>query len=422
MGVSARETHYCGSNSTTYFIFCLNSQVFNKIVYLCRTTPGVCEHIHPVEDCLRRLIPILTGRNAVNDSIRSLFSLPARLGGLGLTNPIREADTQYHDSISILSPIVESIVMRNQTPIFTLLYESQIRKNKVKSNHRAHFNTLFSNLYESFSDPSLKRCLVVASEKGASSWLTALPIVEHGFALHKGAFIDAISLRYGWTPPHLPSHCICGSTFSIDHAMNCKCGGFPSIRHNELRNITAELLTETSSNVLIEPPLQPLTGEQLSHQSINTEDNAGVDIAASNVWSPSNRAFFDVRVYNPFSTTYIRSTLIAYHRRNEQEKRRQYDSRIRIVEHGTFTSLVFTTAGGMGPAATTFYKRLASNLSDHHKKPYSLILNWIRCRLSFSFLRSAILCLHGARSSYHRPIFSNINSLDRALSEGRVAH
>ena len=37
-------------------------------------------------------------------------------------------------------------------------------------------------------------------------------------------------------------------------------------------------------------------------------------------------------------------------------------------------------------------------------------------------LRSAILCLQGARSSYHKLIFSNLNSLDRALSEGRVAH
>ena len=71
--------------------------------------------------------------------------------------------------------------------------------------------------------------------------------------------------------------------------MNCKCGGFPSICHNELRNITTK--TETSSNVLIEPLLQPLTGKHLSHQSSNREDNAHVDIAASNVWSPSDRAF-----------------------------------------------------------------------------------------------------------------------------------
>ena len=146
-------------------------------------------------------------------------------------------------------------------------------------------------------------------------------------------------------------------------------GGFPCILHNELRKITAELLTETSSNVLIEPCLQPLTWEHLSHKSSNTEDNAQVDIATSNVWSPSDRAFFYVRIYNPFSTTYIRFTLKASHQRNEQETRRQYDTRIRTVEHGTFTLLVFTTAGGMGPAATTFYKRLPSNLSNHHNKP-----------------------------------------------------
>ena len=246
--------------------------------------------------------------------------------------------------------------------------------------------------------------------------------VLHGFTLHKGAFKDAICLRYGWTPSYLSSHCTCGSSFTINHAMNCKRGGFPSTRHNELRNITAELLTETCSNVLIEPLLQPLNGEQLSHQSSNTEDNARVDISASNVWSSFDRASFDVRVYNPFSSTYIRSTLKASHQRNEQEKRRQYDSRIRTVEHGTFTPLVFTIAGGMGPAATTFYKRLASNLSVHHNKPYSHTLNWIRCRLSFSLLRSAILCLCGAHSSYHRPIFSNLNLIDLALSKRKVAY
>ena len=34
----------------------------------------------------------------------------------------------------------------------------------------------------------------VSQEKGASTWLTALPINDHGFALHKSAFRDALSL------------------------------------------------------------------------------------------------------------------------------------------------------------------------------------------------------------------------------------
>ena len=126
--------------------------------------------------------------------------------------------------------------------------------------------------------------------------------------------------------------------------------------------------------------------------------------------------------YNPFSSTYIRSTLKASHQRNEQKKRHQYDCRIRTVKHDTFTPLVFTIAGGMGPAAITFYKRLASNLSVQHNKPYSHTLNWLCCRLFFSLLRSATLCLRGAHSSYHRPIFSNLNLIDLALSEGKVAY
>jgi len=42
-------------------------------------------------------------------------------------------------------------------------------------------------------------CQIVSlpSEKEASSWLSVLPIEEHGFALHKGAFRVALCLRYG---------------------------------------------------------------------------------------------------------------------------------------------------------------------------------------------------------------------------------
>ena len=88
----------------------------------------------------------------------------------------------------------------------------------------------------------LARVVTLASEKGASSWLTALPIDEHGFALHKGAFRDALSLRYNWQPTNLPTKCICSKPFSVDHALCCPTGGFPSTRHNQLRDLTAEAL------------------------------------------------------------------------------------------------------------------------------------------------------------------------------------
>ena len=45
------------------------------------------------------------------------------------------------------------------------------------------------------SPDSLKRSVELASEKGASSWLTTLPIADFGFKLHKGAFHDALAFE-----------------------------------------------------------------------------------------------------------------------------------------------------------------------------------------------------------------------------------
>ena len=41
-------------------------------------------------------------------------------------------------------------------------------------------------------------------------------------------------------------------------------GALPSIRH-DIRDLTARLLTEVCPNVAVDPELQPLTGETLSH-------------------------------------------------------------------------------------------------------------------------------------------------------------
>ena len=256
----------------------------------------------------------------------------------------------------------------------------------------------------------VQRCVELSQEKGASVWLTALPIENHGFALHKSAFRDALCLRYNWPLNNQPSQCSCGHSFSIDHALSCPTGGFPSIRHNEVRDITASLLSEVCHSVSIEPHLQPLSGETMPLRSANIDDNSRLDIAACGFWgSRFERAFFDVRVFNPCARSNRQASLLATYRRHEQEKKRQYDRRIREVEHSTFTPLVLSTTGGMGRAATTFYKRLAAMLSEKRDVPYSKMIGWIRCRMSFSLLRASVMSIRGTRSSatrgaLHEPI------------------
>ena len=104
-----------------------------------------------------------------------------------------------------------------------------------------------------------RRAMTVCVEKGASSWLSTLPIADHGFALHKGAFRAALFLQYGWSPHLLPSHCVCGQRLTIEHALICSRGEFPSIRHNEIRDMTDNLMREVCYGVGIEPCLQAVT-------------------------------------------------------------------------------------------------------------------------------------------------------------------
>ena len=224
------------------------------------------------------------------------------------------------------------------------------------------------------------------------------------FALHKGAFRDALCLRYGWQPPLLTANCVCGKHLASEHALSCPCGGFPSIRHNELRDLTAQFLTEMCPNVGIEPTLQPLGDEHLRHRTAIREDGAHLDIVAENFWGRDRQnAFFDVRVFNPYAQSHHSSTLAQCYRRNEQEKKRSYEERVRKVEHGSFSPLIFSTSGGLGPIGTVVYKRIASLIAEKWDQPYSRTLFWLRCKLSFSLLRSAIMCIQGSRSSYHHP-------------------
>ena len=195
--------------------------------------------------------------------------------------------------------------------------------------------------------------------------MSTLPITEHGFALHKGAFRDALCLRYGWHPQHLPSHCVCGAQFTIEHALSCHCGGFTSIRHNEVHDITADIMTEVCHGIGVEPHLQPVTGEHLTYRTANREDGACLDIVAESFWGwDRQRAYFDVRVFNPYAPSHQNTSLPQCYRRAENEKWRAYEEQIREIEHGSFSPLIFSTSGGMGPTANVVYKRLASLLSD----------------------------------------------------------
>ena len=50
--------------------------------------------------------------------------------------------------------------------------------------------------------------------------------------------------------------------------------------------------------------------------------------------------------------------------------------------YGMFTLLVLSSNGGMGKEATTSYKRLADMIAQKRNHDYSMVMGWLRCRIS----------------------------------------
>ena len=223
-----------------------------------------------------------------------------------------------------------------------------------------------------------------ASEKGASSWLTALPLNHHGFSLHKGAFRDELCLRYGWTPERLPSKCVCGLQFNPEHALSCPTSVFPSRRHNEIRDLLATLITEVYYDVATEPILQKLTAETFHRRTTTTDDNTRLDIRAHCFWGNSaENTFFDVNIFNPNAPSNRSTSATSCYRRHERAKCEKYEERVLEVEKATFRPLVFNTSGGTSTLTTTFLKHIAFLLAEKCDLQYCLVLGWLRARVNF---------------------------------------
>ena len=150
------------------------------------------------------------------------------------------------------------------------------------------------------------------------------------------------------TLTRLSAYCECGEKVDLQRALSCKKGGFVSLRHNLVRNITSSLLNEVCKDVQVEPQLQPLTGESFA-PSTATGNEVRLDVCAHGFWQAGQMAFL-----NPNARRYAKQELSKTYQLNEKGKKRLYNERIMQVEHGTFTPLVMSATGGMGRESLIF--------------------------------------------------------------------
>ena len=274
--------------------------MISKWSYLSRTIPDIGCHLQALEDIIRcDFLPTLTGRPPLNNIDRKLMALPARVGGLGIVDPSFNSKKEFIASLRVTASLRKLILTQDNEYSNEALADQMTAKSDIHRERREITTQTASSMREELT-PTLLKSVDLAAVPASSSWLTSLPIEEHGFCLHKGAFVDALALHYGWAPLKTPTTCVCGANFVVEHLLSCPRGGFPSLRHNEIRDLTTTLLTEVCNDVKVEPDLQDITTETMTRRTANTEDGARLDIVANGFWGGRlERMFLDVRVFKP---------------------------------------------------------------------------------------------------------------------------
>ena len=391
----------------------------HRYTYVLRTIPDITNHLLLLDEAIDKyLIKHLFRGHEVTELERVWLSLPPRLGGLGINIISEIAPFCYHDSRKMTKVLVDGIKNQHIEEDEEIAESENARSPSavILEEKKKREEAKVAYVKEKLSPEKLK-LLDAITEKGASNWLNSLPLKDHGFHLDKQTFWDTIRLRYGIELSKLPDVCVCDANFSVEHALNCKKGGFISTRHNDVRNFTAELLSEVCNDVAVEPMLTPLTGENLKYRTANRKDDARVDVSARGVWIRGSKAYFDVQVFNPLAKTYSTQTLKAAHKSNENLKKRLYAERIINIEHGTFTPLVFSCLGGMSVECTHFFNRLADKLSEKRDITTSQGRTWVRTKLNFCLLRATHLCIRGSRT---RKQFSTDSLADTDIPKSMV--
>ena len=327
---------------------------------------------------------------------RKIFSLPVRYGGIGVANPVECADREYDSSVMVTKTLTE-LIYKQEMDLTNYSREKQEEiVNSLKTAKEVYLLKQYNEICQHLTGPITPRHMELIKEKGSGSWLTCLPLSSAGYCFNKREFRDALCIRYGWKVPGTPIYCGCTKKNSVDHTLTCPNGGYIIMRHNNLRDVNAGFQREVCRDVVIEPSLIPIEGENTNVDGA-TEDRAHPDISSRGLWSPFERTFYDVQVIHPNSPSYLDKKPCQLLLEKEKNKMRKYNQRVLQVEKGTFTPLLYTTYGGWGPQATRYHKRLAEKITSKTKEKYAAVMNHMRTTVNISILRSVLIAVRGQR-------------------------
>ena len=370
-------------------------------LYIMRTMKDIEHLLQPLENTIKNSFLQTIVKHTYSQLDRLIYTMPAKFGGLGIFDPTQACRTEYHCSLRATAPLVKAIQQQKLflTPEenFAISRDTAVVKAGITAQKLGEHKITLKRVIEQLT-PSQAQHMELLCKKGTSSWLTTLPLEEFGFVLNKQEFADAICLRYNYIIQGMPRRCACGEANSINHALCCKKGGYVSMRHNQLRDLIAHLLSSVGCrDVQTEPSLIPIDNEVFDRRSVNTAVEARLDVSARGVWNSMDRTFLDVRVFHHGAPSNRLATIGDSFRKHENEKKLTYNRRIIQVEKATFTPSVCSTSGAIGDQADRFLKRVATLMTHKKGNLYSDCISYIRKKIRFVILRTVLTAIRGYR-------------------------
>ena len=164
----------------------LTKSLQNEWSFLQRVVPHCGHHFQQVEKS--NFIPSLLGHD-ITPLDRDLFSLPVRLGGLGIRNPTTTADSLYSTSRHA-TQLLSNAIMGLGTYSFADHYDLVL---STRSDYLLSQEVIYSQVYDTIfqqSDSMTQRSLT-RNKQSLSAWLTTLPSLKDDFNLSSVEFRDA---------------------------------------------------------------------------------------------------------------------------------------------------------------------------------------------------------------------------------------
>ena len=163
----------------------------SKFTYYLRTIESFEEYVDPIKEVIHTsFLPLLLGRaEPLPEELKELVNLSPAQGWIGIPDLKRESSDEFN--------VNSNVTQSSTNPARELMEE---RKREINAQRRAAAKPRIDRIDESLS-PDLLQAAQQTRDKGASSWLTAIPVEEHGLPLNKQEFRDSLCLRYS-----LPLH------------------------------------------------------------------------------------------------------------------------------------------------------------------------------------------------------------------------